>query len=81
MISELTALLRHRVAIIEDHAWRDRDPAAHLQALKDVSESITTWTSAHRTEVDSRMRHYLANASYQKALTFLEALDGPPTGN
>lgn len=76
MISELTTLLRHRVAIIEDHVWRDRDPVAHLQALKDVSESISTWTASHRSEIDARMRHYLANASYQKALAHLEGLDG-----
>jgi hypothetical protein len=74
MISELTTLLRRRVAIIADHAWRDRDAAEHLEALKSVSEEITTWTLAHRIEVDAQMRHYLANASYQKALAHLEAL-------
>jgi hypothetical protein len=73
MISELTALLRRRVAIIADHAWRDRDAAEHLEALKSVSEEITAWTRAHRTEVDAQMRHYLANASFQKALAHLEA--------
>lgn len=73
MISELTDLLRHRVAVIADHAWRDRDPEAHLEALKDVSEKIAAWTRSHRTEVDAQMRHYLANASYQKALAHLEA--------
>ncbi len=73
MISELTDLLRQRVSIIADHGWRDRDPAAHLEALKDVSEKISAWTLAHRTEVDAQMRHYLANASYQKALAHLEA--------
>lgn len=77
MISELTTLLRRRVAIIEDHDWRDRDSDAHLQALMQVSESISAWTTAHRTEVDAQMRHYLANASYQKALAYLEALDNP----
>ncbi len=79
MISELTALLRRRVAIIADHGWRDRDPSAHLQSLQQVSESIATWTAAHRTQVDARMRHFLANASYQKALDHLEALDAPAT--
>ncbi|GAA5119017.1 hypothetical protein JIN84_22320 [Luteolibacter yonseiensis] len=74
MISELTALLRRRVAIIADHAWRDRDAAGHLDAWKHVSEEISAWTLAHRTEVDARMRHYLANASYQKALAHLEGL-------
>lgn len=75
MTSDLIHLLRRRVAIIADHAWRDRDAAGHLEALKEVSEKITAWTMAHRTEVDAQMRHYLANASYQKALAHLEALD------
>lgn len=73
MISELTDLLRQRVAIISDHAWRDRDPAGHLEALKEVSEKISEWTLNHRTEVDAQLRHYLANASYQKALAHIEA--------
>ncbi len=73
MTSELTELLRRRVAIIADHAWRDRDATAHLQALQEVSEKISAWTLAHRTEVDAQLRHYLANASYQKALAHLEA--------
>lgn len=72
---ELTALLRRRVTIIADHAWRDRDSAAHLEALKAVSEEISAWTTAHRSQVDAQLRHYLANASYQKALAHLEAAE------
>ncbi len=72
MTSKLTELLRQRVAIIADHGWRDRDAAGHLAALQQVSEMITAWTLAHRTEVDAQLRHYLANASYQKALAHLE---------
>ncbi|MES2474580.1 MAG: hypothetical protein V4640_02285 [Verrucomicrobiota bacterium] len=78
MISELIELLRRRESIIADHAWRDRDAVNHLQALQQVSEAISTWTAAHRTEVDAQMRHYLANASYQKALAHAELLDEPP---
>lgn len=74
MTTLLAELLRRRVAIIADHAWRDRDPAAHLEALKTVSEEISAWTQSHRTEVDAQLRHYLANASYQKALLHLESL-------
>ena len=73
MTSQLTKLLRRRVAIIADHTWRDRDAAAHLQALQVVSEEISAWTLTHRTEVDAQLRHYLGNASYQKALAHLEA--------
>jgi hypothetical protein len=77
MISELTSLLRRRVTIIADHDWRDRDAAGHLEALKDVSEAITAWSAAHRSEVDAQLRHYLANSSYQKALAHLESFDAP----
>jgi hypothetical protein len=76
MTSELADLLRRRVAIIADHAWRDRDAAGHLLALQEVSEEISAWTRTHRTEVDAQLRHYLGNSSYQKALAHLEALDG-----
>lgn len=73
-MSELIALLRRRLAIIADHPWRDRDAAGHLVALSAVSEEISAWTQAHRIELDTRLRHYLSNASYQKALAHLEAL-------
>jgi hypothetical protein len=74
MTTALIDLLRQRVAIIADHAWRDRDGDGHLEALKDVSEKIAAWTKEHRTKVDPQLRHYLANASFQKALAHLEAL-------
>lgn len=73
MRSELIDLLRRRLAIIADHGWRDRDPASHLEALKEASLAITAWTTEHRARLDPQMRHYLANASYQKALAHLEA--------
>lgn len=74
MHSELIQLLRRREAIIADHAWRDRDAADHLEALKQVSEEISAWAEAHSQAIDARLRHYLSNASFAKALTHLEAL-------
>ena len=73
MTAVLTELLRQRVSIIADHAWRDRDAASHLAALQEVSEKISTWTAAHRSEVDAQLRHYLANCSFEKALAHLDA--------
>jgi len=73
-LAELATQLRLRVAVIEDHAWRDRDASAHLAALQEVSEKIAAWTLAHRSEVDPQLRHYLANSSLQKALSHLEGL-------
>ncbi|MGC4014030.1 MAG: hypothetical protein QM755_05850 [Luteolibacter sp.] len=76
MQSELQTLLLHRLAVINDHAWRDRDAAAHLDALREASEALTEWTRLHRTEIDPQLRHFLANASYQKALAHIES---PPS--
>ena len=78
MTSELIELLRRRISVIEDHAWRERDAAGHLGELQRVSEGIAAWTLAHRSSVDAQLRHYLANASFQKALAHLEAATGEP---
>ncbi|MFT3991676.1 MAG: hypothetical protein QM680_09740 [Luteolibacter sp.] len=74
MVSELISLLHTRLDLIADHAWRDRAPAAHLQALAEVSGKITGWAREHRVSLDPTLRHYLANASYQKALNHAENL-------
>jgi hypothetical protein len=71
MHPELADLLRRRIAIIADHSWRDRDSAGHLEALKEVSESITAWTAANRISLDPQLRHYLGNCSFDKALAHL----------
>lgn len=69
---ELAQLLETRVAVIADHGFRDRDPEAHLEALKNVSEAIASWHDEHRLEIDGNLDHFLAGASYQKALLYLE---------
>ena len=71
MHNELIELLRRRESVIADHAWRDADPAAHLDALKLVSDQISAWTGENASRIDPRLRHYLANASFAKALAHL----------
>jgi hypothetical protein len=73
MNDTLIQLLRRRESLIADHPWRDRDPAGHLDALKQVSGEITAWATANEAAIDARLRHYLANASFAKALAHLEA--------
>lgn len=68
----LTGLLRQRLAIIADHALRDRDPAQHLESLKQVSLQIDSCAAQWQRDLPGQMRHYLTNASYQKALAWLE---------
>ena len=73
MHPELADLLRRRLSVIADHAWRDRDPAAHLDALKSASEDISAWTATHRSSLDPQLRHFLANSSFDKALAHIGA--------
>lgn len=70
----LLEMLRERERVIADHAWRDRDPAAHLDALRGVSERISAWTAAHSAGLDPRLAHFLENASYAKARAMLEVM-------
>ena len=69
---ELAKALEARLAVIADHQFRDRDPEAHLEALKQASEAIVSWHEAHRNEIDGNLDHFLTGASYQKALLYLE---------
>ncbi len=64
--------LRRRRDIIADHAWRDRDAAGHLDALKEVSVAIETSAAALPRPVEQRLSHFLKQCSYDKALAFLE---------
>lgn len=73
MHTELQTLLQQRLAIIADHAFRDRDSAGHLEALKRVSEEIDAYAQANSRQFDAKLRHYLSNCSYQKALDHLNA--------
>ena len=80
LLAELEASLRERRHVIADHGWRDRDPEAHLAALRDVSEKIAALTDRLGPVAPPRLRHFLENCSYDKALAFL-AEAPPPAGN
>ena len=79
LLAELEASLRERRRVIADHDWRDRDPEAHLAALRGVSEKIAAVTERLGPVASPRLRHFLDNCSYDKALAFL-AEAGPPSG-
>lgn len=80
MHAPLIELLRRRESVIADHAWRDCDPSGHLDALRSVSEGITEWARAHDAAIDGKLRHFLANASFAKALAHAEAISGETPG-
>ena len=80
MNAELHALalaLRERLAVIADHAHRERDSAGHLQCLIDVSATIDSLVAALPTQaLDPQFRHYLDRKSYDKALAWIEGSEG-----
>jgi len=73
MHEDLAALLCRRRDIISDREFRDRDTLGHLEALKEVSESIAAWQLANAAGIDARLEHFLTNASFDKALVYLES--------
>ncbi|MEM7146787.1 MAG: hypothetical protein AAF591_16765 [Verrucomicrobiota bacterium] len=70
----LATLLEQRLDVIADHAFRDRDPDAHLEALKSVSEEILAWHTRHHDQLPPRLEHFLAGSSYQKAQAYVQSL-------
>ena len=80
MHPDLAALLCRRRDISSDHEFRDRDTLGHLQALKEVSEAISAWHLARKAEIPARLDHFLTNASFDKALVYLES-EGTWTGH
>jgi hypothetical protein len=67
-------LLDRRIEIIADHALHDRDPEAHLESLKQASESLANAHARLKGNLPPRLEHFLSQCSYQKAQEFLGAL-------
>lgn len=74
--SNLRSLLQRRLDLIADHAFRDRDAAAHLEALKSVSEEIMAEHQWLRSDLPPRLNHFLTQASFSKALDYLNSDEG-----
>ena len=73
LFAELADALRERLAVIADRELYARDPAAHLEKLKAVSEKITQLGDALPRPLPGDFAHYLQRASYEKALAWLMA--------
>ena len=71
-LKKLAELLRKRLEIIADHEFRDNDPEAHLKSLEEISVAIENEHDALGNSIDARLKHYLTNMSYEKALRHIE---------
>jgi len=67
-LETLASLLERRLEVIADTGWRDRDADAHLAELATVSERIAGFYAEHAASLPPRLAHFLANASFEKAL-------------
>ena len=67
----LAALLKRRLEIIADQSFKERDADAHLAALREVSEEIEAKYASLKAELPPRLRHFMEQASYGKALEFI----------
>ncbi len=70
----LHAALRQRVDIVADHALRDRDPSAHLDAIKAAAAHLDGLVADLPPDTDPTLRHYLERQSYIKAIAWLEEM-------
>ena len=75
-LTELHRLLTHRLTLIADKKMREEEPARQLEELQKTSEAITAWHKANRSSIDSRLNHFLIQASFQKALDWIEDAKG-----
>lgn len=70
--SSLHAAVKARLDIVADHGFRDRDPAAHLEALKAAAARLDALVANLPATTDPTLRHYLERQSYTKALAWLD---------
>ena len=68
----LHAAVKARLEIVADHAFRDRDVAAHLEALKSAAATLDGLVAGLPPDTDPNLRLYLKGQSYMKALAWLE---------
>ena len=70
---KLLTALQARLDTVADHAFRDRDPQAHLAALKAAAATLDAEVANLPYSADPMLRHYLERQSYTKALDWLRA--------
>ena len=72
----LKDLLEQRLRVIADHDLRSRDAAAHLEQLKEVSLRLVAEQERLEGHLPTRLKHFLMQASYSKALEWIHEQEG-----
>ena len=69
---QLQQLLERRIAVISNHSLRDSNPDEQLKQLQEVSEAINQLHQNIASDAPPRLKHFLENCSYDKALDWLK---------
>jgi hypothetical protein len=73
LLAGLRDALRHRLSVVGDRAFYERDPAGHLEKLMAASAEVDRIARELGASADPQLRHFLERQSYVKALDFLDA--------
>ncbi len=73
-LKDLADCLQERLDVIADDRLAKHDPAAHLDKLKAASEVIFELQQELAEVTPIRLRHFLEQSSYNKALAFIRGL-------
>lgn len=73
-LKDLADCLQERLDVIADSRLAKHDPVAHLDKLKAASEAIFDLQQQLEDEIPVRLRHFLEQSSYNKALAFIRGL-------
>ncbi len=69
---KLKQMLNQRLTIIADHELRQLAPDEQLRQLQSISEQLQSFHNEQRAMLPQRLNHFLTQASYQKALEWLD---------
>lgn len=73
-LNDLADRLQERLDVIADTRLAKSDPAAHLDKLKAASEAIFELQNQLEDDIPVRLKHFLEQSSYNKALAFIRGL-------
>ena len=71
-LSQLKTAIERRLQVVADHASKQHDAQAHLEALKRADADLRAASANLPPDSDPRLRHFLERQSYVKALEWLK---------
>ena len=77
--STLLTALQHRIDLVSDRAFFEKDPDAHLKALQQAAQQVELAFAALPEPVDPQLRHFIERQSFLKAIDWLKQATATPS--